>query len=93
MLLHCAIKFNESLVENTNVICLPSAKICISLQFIFIPCVLGFQPFTFLYFQALKGNALTFRISHKSDVKTSASYVVPTYKSVTDILQWINGTL
>lgn len=44
-------------------------------------------------FQSLKGLGMSFRVSAKPDIETNADYRVPSTKTVSLILQWLQSTM
>lgn len=46
-----------------------------------------------LHLQALKGTGMSFRVSSNPDIETHADFRVPTMKSITSILQWLQHTM
>lgn len=47
----------------------------------------------FFLLQALKGAGMSFRVSAKPDIETHADYRVPSMKTITWILQWLQQTM
>lgn len=46
-----------------------------------------------LHLQALKGAGMSFRVSSNPDIETHADFRVPSMKSITSILQWLQRTM
>lgn len=72
-------------------------KVNFTLFSYFVPC--NFYPnriinlMIFFQWQALKGDGLSFRVSSRPEIETYADYRVPSTKTVSLILQWLQDTM